>query len=90
MNEVKLPRLMPGGKITTKHPLCWLMDNRLDGRSKRQLALAIGVRAQTLYGWERRAEQEPRQFLLPGPRALAIADYFKVSPGLLRPDLWTL
>jgi DNA-binding XRE family transcriptional regulator len=84
---VKLPRQMPGGKTTNKHPLCWLIDNKLGERSKRQLALAIGVRAQTLYGWERVAETD-RHFLLPSLRARRIADYFKVSPALLRPDLW--
>ena len=85
---VKLPRQMPGGKVTNKHPLCWLIDNMLGKRSKRQLAIAIGIRAQTLYGWERRAEAEPRHFLLPSLRARLIADYFEVPPGLLRPDLW--
>lgn len=85
---VKLPRQMPGGVKTNKHPLCWLLANKLGERSKRHLAIAVGVRAQTLYGWERVAEQHPRHFLLPAPRARAIADYFKVSPALLRPDLW--
>jgi DNA-binding XRE family transcriptional regulator len=86
--KVKLPRQMPGGVKTNKHPLLWLIDNKLGERSKRQLAIAIGVRAQTLYGWERKAEAEPRHFLLPGPRARQIAAYFKVPPELLRPDLW--
>lgn len=88
MNEnVKLPRQMPDGSTTRKHPLRWLIENKLGEDSKRQLAIAIGVRAQTFYGWERQAEAD-RNFLLPGPRALRIAAYFKVSPGLLRPDLW--
>jgi hypothetical protein len=86
--QVKLPRQMPGGVKTNKHPLCWLIDNKLGERSKRSLAIAIGIRAQTLYGWERQAEAEPRHFLLPAPRARAIAEFFKVQPGLLRPDLW--
>jgi len=85
---VKLPRKMPGGKSTNKHPLIWLIENKLGERSKRALALTIGVRAQTLYGWEREAEAYPRTFLLPGPRARAIAEFFKVPPALLRPDLW--
>ena len=85
---VKLPRKMPGGSNTNKHPLSWLIENKLGERSKRQLAIAIGIRAQTLYGWERMAEAAPRHFLLPGPRARQIAEYFKVSPALLRPDLW--
>jgi hypothetical protein len=85
---VKLPRKMPGGKVTNKHPLVWLIDNKLGKRSKRQLAIAMGVRAQTLYGWERDAEAAPRHFLLPGPRARLMADFFEVHPALLRPDLW--
>jgi len=86
--QTKLPRQMPGGKVTNKHPLCWLMENKLGERSKRQLAIAIGVRAQTLYGWERIAEAHPRHFLLPGVRARRVAEFFDVSPALLRPDLW--
>ena len=86
--SVKLPRKMPGGRSTNKHPLCWLIDNKLGERSKRQLAIAVGVRAQTLYGWERGAEAAPAALPAAGPRARAIADYFKVSPALLRPDLW--
>ena len=86
--NVKLPRKMPGGKSTNKHPFLWLLDNKLGERSKRSLAVAIGIRAQTLYGWERLAEQHPRHFLLPAPRARQIAEFFKVQPALLRPDLW--
>lgn len=85
--QVKLPRQMPGGSTTNKHPLLWLIEHKLGERSKRQLAIEIGVRAQTFYGWERECEQD-RHFLLPSLRARKIADFFKVKPALLRPDLW--
>ena len=76
------------GKGGRQHPLNFLIANKLDGRSKRQLALDIGIRAQTLYGWEREARENPRTFLLPSIRARQIAEWFGVKPALLRPDLW--
>ena len=72
------------------HPLTTLIEILTQrGESKRHLAVTIGVRAQTLYGWERDALAKPHTFLLPATRALQIAKYFGVNPGFLRPDLWT-
>ena len=43
---IKLPTLMPDGSKTTKHPLVWLMANRLPGdANKSTVAAALGVRS---------------------------------------------
>jgi DNA-binding XRE family transcriptional regulator len=85
---IKLPTLMPDGSKTTKHPLVWLMANRLpDDANKSTVAAALGVRPQSLYKWEAAAEAD-RNFPVPILRARQLAAFFSVSPELLRPDAY--
>lgn len=83
-----LPRAMPGGKTTKKHPLLWLIDQHPD-EPKSQLAHHMGVRPQTLFKWLAHC-REDRNFSLPLERAIQIARYYDVPVGLLRPDAATI
>lgn len=77
---------MPNGARTTSHPLVYLMQNKLiEPDNKSTLARALGVRPQSIYKWERACRKD-RNFPLPVLRARQIADFFKVSPTMFRPD----
>lgn len=88
-SKLKFPTQARGaGKGSRQHPLNRLIETKMDGRSKRQLAISMGVAAQTLYGWEREARENPRTFLVPAVRAKQMAEWFRVNPKVLRPDLF--
>jgi DNA-binding XRE family transcriptional regulator len=92
-DKLKLPRLMPDGRMTAKHPLLWCLANRMrqnDDKPDKKVRLAefMGVAPQSLYKWERECEAD-RNFSVPAERAAQMARYFNVSPTLFRPDLYT-
>jgi DNA-binding XRE family transcriptional regulator len=79
---------LTNGKTGKVHPLLWLVDNKLPkGSNKSDLARHLGCAPQSLYKWERLAKAD-HNFPLPVPRALQIAKYFRVKPGLFRPDIF--
>jgi DNA-binding XRE family transcriptional regulator len=84
---VTLSKDMPGGKKTTDHPLVWLVREKMGERNKSDLARHLDVRPQSLYKWERLCRGD-RNYPLPIPRAMQIAKFFRVKPGLFRPDIF--
>jgi hypothetical protein len=83
-----LPRVMPDGTKTTKHPLIWLMDQRLpEDANKSTVARALGIAPQSLYKWEAACRRD-RNFPIPVARARQIGEYFGVPPAILRPDIY--
>jgi len=83
-----LPRVMPDGTRTTKHPLVWLLDQRMpEDTNKSTVASALGIRPQSLYKWEAACRRD-RNFPIPVARARQLGVYFDVSPALLRPDIY--
>ena len=87
--DIKLAStVMPDGKTTRMHPLVWLMKEKLgEDRNKSDLARHLQVAPQSLYKWERLCRGD-RNYPLPIPRAMQIAKFFRVKPGLFRPDIF--
>jgi hypothetical protein len=83
---LKLPRTMPDGTVTTRHPLAWAMANRLPGDlTKSDIARRLDIQPQSLYKWEAACRAD-RNFPIPILRAKQLAEIFQVTPALFRPD----
>lgn len=64
-----------------------LIENRLGERPKSALAEHMGVRPQSLYKWLACARADSA-FMLPPVRARQVAEFFRVAPSRLRPDVF--
>jgi DNA-binding XRE family transcriptional regulator len=85
---LSLPTEMPGGRMTTDHPLLWAMTYKMPrDTTKSDIARTLGIKPQSLYKWEAACRRD-RNFPVPILRAAQLAKVFRIPASLLRPDAY--